>query len=143
MIYCQDTILPKVSKSISCKIHSLHFIKFDLTTFSQQAWLAQWERAGLVSKRSQVQILLMTIFLYFFLEVTLVIHIYSTLVNYTDIQKGLRQFLALFKLYNPVSSFSLHDELFFILVVMYSVKTSDFFSFMRALWNLLNLSRSC
>ena len=63
----------------------------------------------------------------FFLEVTLVIHIYSTLVNYTDIQKGLLQFLALFKLYNQVSSFSLDDELFFILVVMYFVKTSDFF----------------
>ena len=66
-------------------------------------------------------------FFYFFLEVTLVIHIYSTLVNYTDIQKGLLQFLALFELYNQVSSFSLDDELFFILVVMYFVKTSDFF----------------
>jgi hypothetical protein len=63
----------------------------------------------------------------FFLEVTLVIHIYSTLVNYTDIQKGLLQFLALFELYNQVSSFSLGDELFFILVVMYFVKTSHFF----------------
>ena len=62
-----------------------------------------------------------------FFEVTLVIHIYSTLVNYTDIQKGLLQFLALFELYNQVSSFSLDDELFFILVVMYFVKTSDFF----------------
>jgi hypothetical protein len=104
----------------------LHFIKFDLTIQSQQAWLAQWQSAGLVSQRSQVQILLMTIF-FFFLEVTLVIHIYSTLVNYTDIQKGLLQFLALFELYNQVSSFSLGDELFFILVVMYFVKTSHFF----------------
>ncbi len=104
----------------------MHFIKFDLTIQSQQAWLAQWQSAGLVSQRSQVQILLMTIFL-FFLEVTLVIHIYLTLVNYTDIQKGLLQFLALFKLYNQVSLFYLHDELFFILVVMYFVKTSDFF----------------
>ena len=101
----------------------MHFIKFDLTIQSQQAWLAQWQSAGLVSQRSQVQILL----LFFFLEVTLVIHIYSTLVNYTDIQKGLLQFLALFKLYNQVSLFYLHDELFFILAVMYFVKTSDFF----------------
>ena len=47
------------------KIHSLHFIKFDLTIQSQQAWLAQWQSAGLVSQRSQVQILLMTIFFFF------------------------------------------------------------------------------
>ena len=53
--------------------------------------------------------------------------IYSTLVNYIDIQKGLLQFLAFFKLYNQVSLFSLDNELFFILVVMYFAKTSDFF----------------
>ena len=39
--------------------------KFNLTIYSHQAWLAQWQSAGLVSERSQVQILLMTDFFFF------------------------------------------------------------------------------
>ena len=55
----------------------------------------------------------MTIFFFFFFEVTLVIHIYSTLVNYTDIQKGLLQFLSLFYLFNQLNYFSFGIDSYF------------------------------
>ena len=50
------------------KIHSSVLYEFNLTTNSQQAQLAHWQSARLVSERSLVLILLMTYFFFFQIE---------------------------------------------------------------------------